>query len=61
MFFLVPVEVVDAGDFLFDLLFDLEDFFFGEVFGDGFVLLFEDSDIFVVVESRIVLKMKKGS
>jgi hypothetical protein len=52
MFFLVPVEVVDAGDFFFDLIFDLEDFVFGKASCDGFVLFSEDSDVFIVVESK---------
>ena len=52
MFFLIPVEIVDSGDFLFDLFFDEEDFFFWEAFSNGLILFSEHSNIFLIVKSK---------
>lgn len=56
MFFLVPVEVISSRDFLLYFLFEFEDVLFGEVFGDGLIFFFENSNIFLVIKSKLRIK-----
>lgn len=52
MLLLVPVEIIDSGDFLFNLLSDEENIFFRKTFGNRFIFFFENSHIFLVIKSK---------